>query len=157
MINAAPQDLCRRQAVVLSFKGKRTMQIHFEAGIVLCLASRRHEDLERLCLLGGRYFLVGPWSGPMVELQIGRRAESPREDDSSIEVCVEVEPLMHFPDEPEPTDVHIGRPRTMLLREVAAIANCLGREWQRALELRRARLSNGQRVPDELRRPSPRN
>lgn len=130
------------------------MQIHFEAGIVLCLASRRHEELERLCLQGGRFFLVGPWSTPSVMLQIGRHRQQEQEKmDPLTEVCIEVGPLLRSLDVPEPTDVQIERPRAMWLRHVDGIATRLRQEWQRALELRMLLLAQNRPVPEELLPP----
>lgn len=131
------------------------MQINFEAGIVLCLITRTREELERMCLQGARYFLVGPWTGPTVGLEIGRCAGSPGMETGQIGVAVEVEPLLHFPDEPEPTGVHIAKPRPMLLGEVADVARRLTQEWEGALKLRNALLLRGYPVPNQLHCPVP--
>ncbi len=87
-------------------------------------------------------------------LQIGRHRQQEREKrDPLTEVCIEVDPLLLFLDEPEPTDVHIERPRGMWLRHVDSIASSLSREWQRAQELRTLLLAQNRPVPEELLPP----
>lgn len=154
IIDGYPEPWPPANCGAVSTGGTHAMSIHFEAGIVLCLASRRHEELERFCLQGGRFFLVGPWSTPSVMLQIGRHRQQEREKREPLtEVCIEVEPLLLFLDEPEPTDVHIERPRGMWLRHVDSIASRLSQEWQRAQELRTLLLAQNRPVPEELLPP----